>query len=74
LAERKKRYVNPVGMAEVYAQLGDPRQALEWLEKGYEARSSGMQYLAVSRDFDGIRSDPGFRYWLNVLNLPTLKR
>lgn len=72
LAERGKRYVNPVGVADIYAELGDAQHAVEWLEKGYEVRSSGMQYLAVSRGFDGIRSDPGFRYWLSVLNLPTL--
>jgi tetratricopeptide (TPR) repeat protein len=72
LAEQNKRYVNPVGVADVYAELGDVAHALEWLQKGYEAHASGMQYLAIQRGFDGMRSDPGFRYWLNVLNLPEL--
>jgi tetratricopeptide (TPR) repeat protein len=72
LAEQSKRYVNPVGVADVYAQLGDVPHALQWLQKGYEAHASGMQYMAIQRGFDGIRSDPGFRYWLNVLNLPEL--
>lgn len=70
LEESKKRYVNPVGVAEVYVLLGDVPHALEWLQRGYQAHASGMQYLAVSRGFDGIRSDPGFQYWLSVLNLP----
>jgi len=70
LSENGKKYVNPVGVAEAYAQLGDVPRALEWLEKGYEAHASGMEFLAISRGFDGIRSDPGFRYWLSVLNLP----
>ena len=69
LSESGKKYVNPVGVAELYAQLGDVPRALQWLEKGYEAHASGMQFLAISRGFDGIRSDPGFRYWLSVLNL-----
>jgi TolB-like protein/DNA-binding winged helix-turn-helix (wHTH) protein len=73
LAENAKKFVNPVGIAENYAQLGDARHALEWLEKGYEAHASGMQFLAISRGFDGIHSDPGFRYWLGVLNLPELQ-
>ena len=74
LAEHDRKYVNPVGIADVYAQLGDAPHALEWLEKGYEAHASGMQYLAISRGFDGVRSDSGFRYWLRVLNLPDLTR
>jgi hypothetical protein len=45
---------------------------MEWLEKGYEAHASGMQYLAISRGFDGMRADPRFRYWLTVLNLPAM--
>jgi TolB-like protein/Tfp pilus assembly protein PilF len=72
LAERSKRYVNPVGIADGYAQLGDVPHTMEWLEKGYEAHASGMQYLAVGRGFDNVRSDPQFRYWLNVLGLPQL--
>jgi tetratricopeptide (TPR) repeat protein len=70
LKDRADRYVHPVGIAELYAQLGDTPRALQWLEKGYEAHASGMQFLAISNGFEGIRSDPGFRYWLSVLNLP----
>jgi len=70
LEERNRNYVNPVGIAETYAQLGDVPRALQWLEKGYEEHASGMQYLAVIDGFDGMRSDPRFRYWLRVLNLP----
>ena len=73
LEEQKKRYVNPVGIAEAYAELGDAPHALQWLEKGYEDHASGMQYLAVRSGFDAVRSDPGFRYWLSVLNLPEIR-
>jgi len=70
LENGKKHYVNPVGIAEAYAELGDTPRALQWLEKGYEEHASGMQYLAVSSSFEPIRSHPTFRYWLKVLNLP----
>ena len=70
LESRNRHYVNPVGIAEAYAELGDTPRALQWLEKGYEEHASGMQYLAVSSSFDRIRSHPTFQYWLEVLNLP----
>lgn len=70
LEEQKKNYVNPVGIAAGYAELGDSEQALLWLERGYQAHASGMQYLAVTSAFDSLRSDPRFVYWLNVLSLP----
>jgi TolB-like protein/DNA-binding winged helix-turn-helix (wHTH) protein/Tfp pilus assembly protein PilF len=71
LEERSANYVNAVGIADCYAELGDAPRALEWLEKGYEEHASGMQYLSVMEAFDFMRSDPKFRYWLDVLNLPS---
>jgi TolB-like protein/DNA-binding winged helix-turn-helix (wHTH) protein/Tfp pilus assembly protein PilF len=66
----KGKYTKSVEIAGLYAELGDQAQALEWLQKGYEERSSKMQYLAVDPQFDSLRSNPGFQYWLEVLNLP----
>jgi TolB-like protein/DNA-binding winged helix-turn-helix (wHTH) protein/Tfp pilus assembly protein PilF len=65
------KYRNPVGIASNYAQLGDEAHMLEWLEKGYQEHSSGMQYLAVDVQFDAMRSNPRYQYWLGVLGLPT---
>ena len=65
------KYMSPVGIAASYAALGDEKHALEWLERGYEEHSSGMQYLGVDSEFDSIRSNPKFQYWLSVLGLPT---
>ncbi|HEY7098519.1 MAG TPA: tetratricopeptide repeat protein [Terriglobales bacterium] len=70
LDQRKRGYVNPVGIAGLYAQLGDAEHALQWLEVGYQEHSSAMEYLSVTPEFDSIRSDPRFVYWLRVLNLP----
>jgi len=64
-------YSNPVGIAEVYAALGDTPHALEWLQKAYEEHSSGMQFLNADAKFDSIRSNPKFQYWLNTVNLPS---
>src|SRR5947207_10838787 len=64
------KYTSPTGIAASYAVLGDEAQALRWLEKGYEEHSSGMQYLAVDPQFDSIRGNPKFQYWVGVLGLP----
>ena len=66
----KGKYGKALGIASYYAMLGDETHAFEWIEKGYEERSSGMQYLAVDSQFDTIRSNPKYQYWLGVLNLP----
>ena len=72
LQDRKQgKYRSPVGIAASYSALGDERQALQWLERGYEERTSSMQYLAVDAEFDSIRSNPKYQYWLSVLGLPT---
>ncbi len=67
------KYMSPVGIAASYAALSDEKHALEWLERGYEERTSGMQYLGVAAEFDSIRANPKFQYWLGVLGLPTVK-
>ena len=69
-ARSSGEYSNPVGIAEMYAALGDAPHAFEWLQKAYEEHSSGMQFLNTDAHFDSIRSDPKFQYWLGVLGLP----
>ena len=65
------KYRKAIGIASYYAMLSDEPHALEWLEKAYDERSSGMQYLAVDPQFDAIRPNPRYQYWLGVLNLPS---
>ena len=67
------QYNNPVGIAGVYALLGDQQKALDWLQRGYEEHSSGMQYIGVYPEFDSLRDNPKYQYWLGVLGLPTVK-
>jgi len=69
-ARASGEYSNPVGIAEMYAALGDAPHAFEWLQKAYEEHSSGMQFLRAGAKFDSLHSDPKFRYWLGVVGLP----
>jgi eukaryotic-like serine/threonine-protein kinase len=47
-------------IALVYWGLGDKNQALEWLERAYEERSSFLDEIKVDPKWDGLRSDPRF--------------
>ncbi len=57
----KSRFVPPSGIALVYAGLGDRESALQWLEKGYEARDVHMVFLTIDPMWDDFRSDPRFQ-------------
>jgi tetratricopeptide (TPR) repeat protein len=44
----------------IYAALGENEQALVWLEKICETRSSQILFLVTDSALDGLRSDPRF--------------
>ena len=44
----------------VHIGLGNNDEAIDWLEKGYEARNSHMLYLKHGAQFDALRDDPRF--------------
>lgn len=52
--------VSPYSMAVVSAGIGDREQALEWLTKACEERSSGLSRLKSEPRFNPMHSDPRF--------------
>ncbi len=56
----KAGYIPPTYLARIYVGLGERDQALTWLEKGYAAHDSHMEFLGVEPSFDPLRSDPRF--------------
>jgi DNA-binding winged helix-turn-helix (wHTH) protein/TolB-like protein/Flp pilus assembly protein TadD len=56
----KSRYVPAYAIATIYAGLGDRERVFEWLERGYEDRSTSMAYLKVDPILKDFRSDPRF--------------
>ena len=62
LEEAASRYVAPETLASVYSSLGEKDRAFVWLDKAYEAHSSGPLANGILNlpDFDPIRSDPRF--------------
>ncbi len=71
LAARSRTiFVRPTMIAELYALAGENRQALEWLERGYDERDPDMPYLSVHFALDSLRDDSQFKDLLARMNLP----
>jgi TolB-like protein/Flp pilus assembly protein TadD len=61
LTSSHERYVAAPYIAEIYAGLGDIDRAIEWLEKGFEERSSALVRLRVNPRYDRLRADSRFQ-------------
>ena len=66
----KQGYVSSTFVAEIYAGLGERDKAFEWLEKGYEERSTGMLFLKSDPLWDNLRTEPRFQDLLRRVGLP----
>jgi serine/threonine protein kinase/tetratricopeptide (TPR) repeat protein len=71
MKEREKQQrVSPMGLANVYAALGDKDQAFEWLEKAYRERAPQLRGIKIGPTWDPLRSDPRFADLLKRIGLP----
>jgi TolB-like protein/Tfp pilus assembly protein PilF len=71
LAERsRKTYVCPTDVASLYIWAGEKDRALEWLEKGLEARDGNLPWVSVDSNFASLLSEPRFQALLRKMNLP----
>ena len=61
----------PFDIAIVYLGLDDHEQAIDWLEKSYEARDSQLIYANRGPRFDPLRNEPRFIRLLNRIDWPT---
>ena len=71
LAPRVARWeAAPFDVAYMYVLAGEKVQALDWLERAYEARDPGVPYL---RDpaYDPLRSEPRFQSLMCLMKLTT---
>lgn len=56
-------------LAQTYLVLGEPDEALRWLEASEEQDWYGLTYLAIDPSWDPIRQEPRFRALLDRLGL-----
>jgi TolB-like protein/Tfp pilus assembly protein PilF/predicted Ser/Thr protein kinase len=70
ISQSTHQYVSSVDVATIYARLGEKDHALEWLEKGYQARDATMVDLAAEPSFDFLHSDPHYTDLIRRVGLP----
>jgi tetratricopeptide (TPR) repeat protein len=63
-------HVTPWQIGTLYTRAGKEDQALDWLEKAFQARDPNIPYLSVDPIFDDLRDNPRFQSLLRRLNLP----
>jgi class 3 adenylate cyclase/TolB-like protein/Tfp pilus assembly protein PilF len=70
LLERSRTgYLPSYWVALVYTGLGDVDQAMAWLERAYDERSSWLVWIKVEPRFDRLRSEPRFVSLLRRMRL-----
>jgi Tfp pilus assembly protein PilF len=60
----------PLPRAIVYAGLGEPDHAFEWLDRAWGQRTEALLWLKVQPVFDSLRGDPRFGDLLRRVGLP----
>jgi len=66
----KERYVSPLDLARLYAQVGEREKAFASLEAAFAERSAGLVFLKVERAWDRIRDDPRFASLVRRVGIP----
>jgi len=70
LRQREHQYVSPYDVALVYAGLGDKNQALDWLQRAYQERSSLLVFALREPRLAPLRTEPRFAALTREFALP----
>jgi len=66
----KERYVSPLDLARLDAQVGEREKAFANLEAAFEERSPGLVFLKVDSAWDRIRDDARFTALVRKVGIP----
>lgn len=67
--QSRHRYVSPLDLATLHVRLGEPEEALDWLEKAFEERAWGSNFLKVSPTWKSLHSNPRYTDLLQRIGL-----
>jgi Tol biopolymer transport system component/TolB-like protein/Tfp pilus assembly protein PilF len=69
LEKRGKGYVAEANIAEIYANLGNKNEALNWLETACTERDPNLTWLKVDKPYKELHGDPRFQKLLKQVGL-----
>jgi len=69
--KRKRAFVHPYLIAEIYIGLGEKQQALDWLEKAYEERDDWVVWFKCDPIPDSLRSEARFQALMHRIGFPS---
>ena len=70
LKRREHQYVSPYDVALIYAGLGDKHEALAWLQRAYQERSSLLVFALREPRLASLRAEPQFATLMREFALP----
>jgi len=66
----RRRYVEPLDIARLHAQIGNREQALAGLERAVDDNSFGLTLLKVDQAWDSVRAEPRFAAVVRRIGIP----
>jgi TolB-like protein/Tfp pilus assembly protein PilF len=70
IARSRTTFVTPWQIGTLYTRAGKNKEALDWLEKAYQAHDPNSIYLSVDPIFDSLRNEPRYQELLRRIKLP----
>ena len=66
----KQRFVSPLDIARLHAQVGNREEALALLERATDEDMTGLSLLKVDQAWDSVRADPRFVAVVRRIGIP----
>jgi hypothetical protein len=70
-ARAASRYVSPVDLAELYAQLGNREETLALLEEAFRQHAPGLLWIQGDPAYDFLHGEPRYRSLIQRIGIPT---
>jgi TolB-like protein/Tfp pilus assembly protein PilF len=70
IARSRTTFVTPWQIGTLYTRAGKNKEALDWLEKAYEAHDQNCISLSIDPIFDQLQNEPRFQDLLRRMNFP----